>query len=231
MEHLLQRLPSTDKRIFGINRLSLQLSITMANVLSNINIKKTRVSELLKKMSDMTQQLNEDVKKQFANLTPEQLFWKPANNSWSIAQCLAHLNAYYSFYLPAFRERIKNTRFRTPGEYFVSSPLGTATILSVKLGKVKNVKRRLKASKDYNPLINASLKTENAVEDFLAYQEEMLAVIAESRFINIRKAKSALAVNSFVKLRLGDAFQFVVYHNERHVEQAKNVLNSKGFPG
>jgi hypothetical protein len=203
----------------------------MANVLSNINIKKTRVSELLKKMSDMTAQLSDDVKIHFANLTPEQLFWKPNERSWSIAQCLAHLNAYYSFYIPVFKERIKNTRFRTPGEYFVSSPLGTASILSVKLGKVKNVKRRLKAAKDYNPLVNASLKTENAVQDFLAYQEEMLTIIAESRFINIRKAKCALAVNSFVKLRLGDAFQFVVYHNERHVEQAKNVLHTKGFPG
>lgn len=204
--------------------------IRMTNVLSNINIKKTRVSELLKKMSEMTTQLNEDVKKNFLNLTPEQLFWKPNDKSWSIAQCLAHLNAYYSFYIPVFRERIKNTRFRTPGEYFVSSPLGTASVLAVKLGKVKNVKRRLKAAKDYNPLVNASLKTENAVQDFLAYQDEMLKIIAESRFINIRKAKCTLAITSFIKLRLGDAFQVVVYHNERHIEQAKNVLKSKGFP-
>ena len=203
----------------------------MANVLSNINIKKMRVSELLKKMSEMTTQLSDDVKKHFADLTPEQLFWKPNSNTWSIAQCLAHLNAYYSFYIPVFKDRIKNTRFRTPGEYFVSSPLGTASILSVKLGKVKNVKRRMKAAKDYNPLTNTSLKTENAVQDFLAYQEEMLNIIAESRFINIRKAKCAMAVTSLVKLRLGDLFQIVVYHNERHVEQAKNVLKTKGFPG
>lgn len=178
----------------------------------------------------MTTQLTEDVNKNFSNLTPEQLFWKPNERSWSIAQCLAHLNAYYSFYLPVFKERIKNTRFRTPGEYFVSSPLGTATILSVKLGKLKNVKRRLKAAKDYNPLVNASLKTENAVQDFLNYQDDMLKVISESRFINVRKAKCSLAVTTVVKLRLGDAFQFVVYHNERHVEQAKNLIKMPGFP-
>lgn len=202
----------------------------MANVLSNINIKKTRVSELLKRMNDLTNQLNEEVNKNFSHLTPEQLFWKPNERTWSVAQCLAHLNAYYSFYLPVFRERIKNTRFRTPGEYFVSSPLGTATILSVKLGKLKNVKRRLKAAKDYNPIVNASLKTENAVNDFLTYQQEMIQVLAEARFINIRKAKCALAVTTVVKLRLGDAFQFVVYHNERHIEQAKNLLKLAAFP-
>jgi hypothetical protein len=202
----------------------------MTNVLSNINIKKTRVSELLKRVSDLTLHLSEEVRANFTVLTPEQLFWKPNERSWSIAQCLAHLNAYYSFYIPVFKERIKNTRFRTPGEYFVSSPLGTASILAVKLGKVKNVKRRLKAAKDYNPLVNATLKTENAVQDFLDYQDEMLKIIAESRFINIRKAKCALAVTTLIKLRLGDAFQVVSYHNERHVEQAKNVMKAPGFP-
>lgn len=202
----------------------------MTNVLSNINIKKTRVSELLKKMNELTNQLSADVRENFLSLSPEQLFWKPSEKSWSIAQCLAHLNAYYSFYIPVFRERIKNTRFRTPGEYFVSSPLGTASILSVKLGKVKNVKRRLKAAKDYNPLVNATLKTENAVQDFLNYQDEMLKILSDSRFINIRKAKCTLAVTALIKLRLGDAFQVVVYHNERHVEQAKNVMKHRNFP-
>ncbi|MBK9190046.1 MAG: DinB family protein [Crocinitomicaceae bacterium] len=202
----------------------------MTNVLSNINIKKTRVSELLKRVSDLTLHLSEEVRANFTALTPEQLFWKPNERAWSIAQCLAHLNAYYSFYIPVFKERIKNTRFRTPGEYFVSSPLGTASILAVKLGKVKNVKRRLKAAKDYNPLVNATLKTENAVQDFLDYQDEMLKIIAESRFINIRKAKCSLAVTTLIKLRLGDAFQLVSYHNERHVEQAKNVMKTPGFP-
>ena len=202
----------------------------MSNVLSNINIKKTRVSELLKKLGELTQALSDDARKNFGELSPEQLFWRPNERTWSIAQCLSHLNAYYSYYLPVFRERIKNTRFRTPGEYFVSSPLGTASIMSVKLGKVKNVKRRLKSAKDYNPITNATLKTEHAVEEFLANQEEMLRILADSRFINIRKAKCTLAVTSLVKLRLGDAFQFVIYHNERHVEQAKNVMRMNGFP-
>lgn len=202
----------------------------MANVLSNINIKKTKVTELLRKLSDLTELLTIDVKKNFSHLTQEQLFWKPNEKSWSVAQCLAHLNAYYSFYIPVFSERIKNTRFRTPGEYFVSSPLGTGSVLAVKLGKVKNVKRRLKAAKDYNPLVNKTLKTENAIEDFLNYQNEMLLVLADAHHINIRKAKCSLAITPLVKLRLGDAFQFVVYHNERHVEQAKNVLKLKSFP-
>jgi hypothetical protein len=202
----------------------------MANILDNINIKKTRVSELLKKLSDMTVQLSEDVKKNFSHLSPEQLFWRPNDRTWSVAQCLAHLNAYYSFYVPVFRERIKNTRFRTPGEYFVSSPLGTGSVLAVKLGKVKNVKRRLKAAKDYNPLVNKTLPIENAVQDFLQYQEDMMQVLKDAQYINIRKAKCSLAITPLVKLRLGDAFQFLVYHNERHVEQAKNVLKAAGFP-
>ena len=193
-------------------------------------MKKILVTELLKRLSDLTNQISETVRDEFGNLTAEQLFWKPSEKSWSIAQCLAHLNAYSSYYVPVFNERIKNSRFRTPSEYFISTPLGNATYRSVKLGKVKNIRRVLKSPKDYNPLVNKTLKTENAVEDFLAFQDQMTEILDNANQINIKKAKCSLSVRPIIKLRMGDALQFIVYHNERHVEQAKNVMKKANFP-
>lgn len=193
-------------------------------------IKKVLVSDLIDKLTGLTNQLSDVVREEFCPLTQEQLFWKPNDKSWSIAQCLAHLNAYYRYYVPVFNERIKNSRFRTPGKYFISSPLGNATWRSVKLGKARNVRRVLKSPKDYNPLVNKTLKTENAPQDFLKYQDKMLEVLKDSDQINIRKAKCSLSVRPIVKLRMGDAFQFIVYHNERHIEQARKVIKMKGFP-
>ena len=193
-------------------------------------MKKILVTELLKNLSEKSLQLIENVRDDFGSLSAEQLFWKSNEKSWSIAQCLAHLNAYSSYYVPVFNERIKNSRFRTPGEYFVSSPLGNATYRSVKLGKVKNVRRVLKSPKDYNPLVNKTLQTENAVEDFLSFQDQMIDVLKNCSQINIRKAKCSLSVRPIIKLRIGDALQFIVYHNERHVEQARKVMLNPNFP-
>lgn len=193
-------------------------------------MKKIPVAELIQKLEGLTMQLSEAVRQEFEPLTQEQLFWRPNERSWSIAECLAHLNAYYRYYIPVFNERIKNSRFRTPGKTFQSSPLGNATWRSVKLGKLMNVRRVLKSPKDYNPLVNKTLKTQNAISDFLSNQDEMLDVLRNSSQINIRKAKCSLSVRPIVKLRMGDAFQFIVYHAERHIEQARKVKSMKGFP-
>ena len=46
--------------------------------------------------------------------------------------------------------------------------------LSVKLGKVQNVKRKLKARKEYNPSINSSLKSENPIQEMYDNLESIL---------------------------------------------------------
>jgi len=192
--------------------------------------KKLQVSELIDKLSSLTSSLSEEVKAEFANLTAEQLNWRPKDKSWSIAQCLAHLNAYYRYYIPVFNGKISNSRFTKPGEYFSSSPLGTAVYRSVKLGKVKNVKRKLKSRKEYNPLVNKALTTKNAVEEYLNHQVDFIEVLKASLKINMRKTKCPLSLRPVVKLNLGDAFIYMTYHNERHIEQAKRLKVRPNFP-
>jgi hypothetical protein len=48
-------------------------------------------------------------------------------------------------------------------------------------------------------------------------------VIKGSKIANI-------SISKIIRLRLGDALLFVVYHNERHVQQAKNLLKHPKFP-
>lgn len=208
------------------NYLSPRISSQMANRL----MRKIPSDELLNNLIELSNANNKLVEEEFSSLTEEQLFWNPSPGSWSIAQCLAHLNAYHRYYVPVFIERIKNSRFQEPADYFQSSPLGNSTYLMVKLGKLKNVKRKLKSPKDYNPLVNTNLKTEKVVEDFFKYQNSLLEVLEKAKGINIRKTKSSFSVRPIVKLRLGDAFQYIVYHCERHVYQAKRVKEHPNFP-
>lgn len=198
--------------------------------LANPLMRKIKSNDLLDKLSYISKKLIDEVRQDFEGLTDEQLQWKPDKTSWSIAQCFAHLNAFHTFYVPAFEERIKNSRFQDPEESFQSSPLGNSTYIKVKLGKLKNVKRKLKSPKDYNPLVNENLNTEGVIPQFLDFQNQLIATIEGARGINIRKTKMSFTKRPIVKLRVGDAFQYIVYHCERHVEQAKKVKANRKFP-
>lgn len=184
----------------------------------------------MRKLNSVLEGCAADVREEFSGLSEEQLNWQPNERTWSVAQCLAHLNAYFRYYIPVFRGKISNTRFKEPTEFFSSSPLGVAVYRSVKLGKVKNVKRKLKSTKDYNPLINTSLSLENVVQEYLEHIADFKDVLAEGATINLRKTKCPLSLRPVVKLDLGDAFIFTAFHNERHVEQMKRVIESSRFP-
>jgi hypothetical protein len=193
-------------------------------------MKRVAVPTLMRKLALLVESCSETVNTEFAHLRKEQLDWQPNEKSWSISQCLAHLNAYYRYYIPVFRGKISNTRFKDPQEYFSSSPLGIAVSSSVMLGKVKNVKRKLKSTKEYNPLINTTLSLDNVIQEYAVHVQEFKAVLKESAVINLRKTKCPLSLRPVVKLNMGDAFIFTAYHNERHIEQMKRILAMPKFP-
>ncbi|GJQ05611.1 hypothetical protein [Capnocytophaga canimorsus] len=38
--------------------------------------------------------------------------------------------------------------------------------------------------------------------------------------------KTKISISRFLRLRLGDTLQFVVYHNQRHMEQVQDILDA-----
>lgn len=170
------------------------------------------------------------LKRKIAGLSEQQLRWRPNDQSWNILEIAAHLNEYARFYHDAFRQRIEKTRFREPKEHFVSSPLGRSAWVSMKLGNARNIKRKFNAAKAYNPLLHPELVSGNDVTELIAGHEELLTLAEQAKEVNIRKVKVPISISKIVRLRLGDALLFVTYHNERHVQQALNLMALPQFP-
>ena len=185
---------------------------------------------LLEEVATITERNLDLVKKKFSALTENQLTWKPNTTTWNCLEVFAHLNAYAIFYHSAFKKKIEITRFRTPSPQFTSSPLGRSAWQSMKLGKEKNIKRRFNAPKDYNPTVSPGLVTNSTLNDFLKHQNELLDILESSVAVNLRKVKVPISISKLVRLRMGDAFLFVAYHNERHMQQALNLLKHPQFP-
>lgn len=170
--------------------------------------------------------INSSVKK----MSEGQLNWKPSATSWSVNEVLSHLNEYGKYYHPVILRKIENTRFTSTKEAFLSSPLGRSAWKAMKLGNARNIKRKFKAQKDYNPTIDPSLLDGEQVNVFENQQKDLLSIIEKSTTVNLRRVKIPISISKVVRLRLGDALLFVVYHNERHMQQIINLQNSPNFP-
>lgn len=185
---------------------------------------------LLNELSAITIANKNFIESKVKGLSEKQLQWKNTSNSWNCLEILAHLNEYAKFYNLTFKERIAKTKFNEPKETFVSSPLGRSAWRSMKLGNAKNVKRKFKSPKNYNPSHQTELISTTTVDDFLAYQNELEAIIETAKHVNLRKVKVPISISKIVRLRLGDALMFVCYHNERHIEQLRKLIQHKNFP-
>src|SRR6185436_17382482 len=64
------------------------------------------------------QHVAESARQDFGSLSTQQLNWKPAEKSWSIAQCFDHLIATHSLYFPAFQRLATGDKQRTFLERF-----------------------------------------------------------------------------------------------------------------
>ena len=186
--------------------------------------------ELILELNSITNKSLEQVSHQIKGLSDTQRSWKSDTNSWNINEIFSHLNAFSSYYNATFLYKFEVTKFKTPTDEFISSPLGRSAWKSMKLGNAKNVKRKFNAIRTMNPKTNSELNTINSIEDFEHNLTQLLTIITRSATVNIRKVKIPISFSKIVRLRLGDALLYVVYHNERHVQQAINLINHPNFP-
>ncbi|MNV06997.1 DinB superfamily protein [compost metagenome] len=155
----------------------------------------------------------------FKSLTEESLNFKQDELSWSVLECLEHLNLYGRFYLPEIAKSIKSADSKRE-ELFKSGWLGNYFANSM-LPKEKL--NKMKTFKNMNPL-NSRLNKEQVIQEFIQQQEEMLRLLNEARRIDLNKAKTNISISKWIKLKLGDTFRFVIFHIQRHLVQAEKVL-------
>lgn len=168
------------------------------------------------------QTIKETVIKDFEQLPLAIINWQPTPEKWSIAQCLEHLNIYCDYYITTMKDLMgKNKTVVKDANYaYQSSWLGKKSIESVH----PNNKKQQKTLKRFNPPLPKVRA--NAIQVFLEYQEQFLTLLAEAEGININKVKVPVEFFKLLKLRLGDCIEFMVVHQQRHLQQALKVLTA-----
>ncbi|WP_226927410.1 DinB family protein [Frigoriflavimonas asaccharolytica] len=175
--------------------------------------------EFLKKMQQQSREISDAVRKlQSENL--ERLIFKNDANQWNILECVEHLNLYAQFYIPQFEEQLYNNTTK-PNADFKSGILGSYFCKSI-LPK-ENLKK-IKTFQNKNPL-NHKLSI-SVIDDFLNYQDRFALVLENAEKVDLNKIKIKTTIASFIRINLGDAMQFYVNHNIRHLHQISNLIKN-----
>ena len=167
----------------------------------------------------------DDITKQclteFSNLTSEQLNWKPNSSTWSIAQNLDHLIVVNETYYPVLAS-LKAGTYKTPliaKIGFLVSFLGKTVIKAVQPGRQKKMKTF--------PLWEPS--TSNVIGDILnrfqVHQNELIQKIDDAKRLIEKGVVISSPANRNIVYKLETAFDIIVLHEQRHIEQSKELLN------
>jgi hypothetical protein len=158
----------------------------------------------------------------FQTLPLETLQFRPRENAWNVLECIAHLNLYADFYIPEFERKINESNIQ-PEPEFNSTWFGNFCAKSMlpkeKLNKMSTFKNK-------NP-IHLHVDVEE-LEKFVHQHICMIEILNASKKTSLNKVKISTTLSNFIHLRLGDAFQFVINHNSRHIHQAEKVLKISG---
>ena len=155
----------------------------------------------------------------YNQLSLKELNNKVAPDKWSALECIEHLNRYGDFYLPEIKSRIAKGKKSEAEATFKSGLLGNYFAESM-LPKEKL--NKMSTFKSMNPA--GSQLDKGVLTKFIAQQKEILNLLDSARTTNLTKTKTGITISNFIKLRLGDTFRVVIYHNQRHIVQANNAI-------
>jgi hypothetical protein len=171
------------------------------------------------------EQLADEVDTLAAAMMEEQFNWHPRAGSWTVAQCIDHLNVTARVYLPKLDEGIAEAIRR--GLYgagpFQYNWIGRLLVSTT----APPARFRVKAPKEFQPA--PSRRKQETLAAFRAYQVQFIDRLRQANGLDLARARVQSPAASFVRIPLGSAFALMVAHERRHLVQARNVMSAPAF--
>lgn len=154
-------------------------------------------------------------------LSDQELNKRLHQNSWSILECIQHLNMYSDFYHVEIDSKMKKSRI-SPSEYFESGLIGNYFVDSMCLDKSS---KKMKTPQKMNPIFMNLNR--DILDNFIKSQYNLIELLEIAKSKNLSKIKTNISLTKLIKIRLGDTFRFIINHNVRHINQVKRILITK----
>ena len=159
-------------------------------------------------------------KNTFGNLSETQLNWKPDPQSWSIAQNIDHLIVINKTYYPVVQS-VRDGTYKVPftGKFgFMVNFMSSVLLKAVQPDR----KKKMKTFPVWEP--SSSNIPGDILERFEKHQEEFKQLIIKSQDLLEKESLISSPANRNIVYKLETAFDIIVIHEQRHFEQAREVL-------
>src|SRR5580765_8511327 len=170
----------------------------------------------IKQIIQKGDQAKDKVRSEFSNISLEQLNWKPSPESWSIAQCLEHLIMSHNPYFSNLEKIIEGNYKMSSWEKYSTFTRLCGRLLINQLQE--QVKTKRKAPKKIQP--TSGMANLDIIEGYQKNLERFLTLISNCRNIDLDKTIITSPTIPIVTYNLRDAFQFLLQHEHRHINQA-----------
>ncbi|MEO6590562.1 MAG: DinB family protein [Pyrinomonadaceae bacterium] len=172
------------------------------------------------------QAISENAIKNFAELSGEQINWRPSETGWSVGQCFEHLIVTNKLYFPNIQKVIDG---KHRNNFFSKIPFSVDLIAVLMKNTLKpDQKRKTKTFKMFEPAF--SNVSETIIKDFTENNQKLIMMIKAAKGVDIHKVKIAEPLSIALNLRLSDAYDILLMHEKRHFRQAERVLQETIFP-
>ncbi len=163
----------------------------------------------------------QDTKNLIDGLSKQQLNMPEAPDKWSILQCLKHMSIAAQVYVVNIEKVLDRNAPGRNGDVFVSNWKGDMFTRLISPNSNGEVRRPIQTFRSMNPI--EMLDMDNTLNEFIQVHSRLIELIKLSESYDITRTKVATALGPMVKLRLGDAYRFLLGHAERHMVQLKRI--------
>ena len=183
-------------------------------------MKSIKSAILLQQLMESSISLLEDISRLEEYNGTGQLEMNDGAGRWNILQVLEHLNSYYAYYLPIIEMKTSDSN-ATSRIDFTPGWLGAyfTNMMQPMDGTIKN---KMKAFSNHIP--PPRLQASKVIEEFLQHQRKQIYLLELAKKRDINSIRIPISLTPFIKLKLGDTFNFIIAHNNRHLIQIYNLL-------
>jgi uncharacterized damage-inducible protein DinB len=175
---------------------------------------------LIKEIDNVTSEVNSE----FGSLNTEQLNWKPQSEAWSIGQCLEHIIISNSRYFPMMEDLTAGDK---KNSFWERLPLFPKMFGKMLIKSTQNESKKVKTFKVFMP--SGSSINPDIIRQFTNHQEELKKLMLKTNPLNPTTIITS-PVSKYITYSLQDALTILVYHERRHLNQAKRVMKTERFP-
>jgi hypothetical protein len=156
-------------------------------------------------------------------LEDPQLHWRPGE-AWSIGQILEHLVVTSDLYVARVRGKVYSPH---AAHVMQGNSRWEPSLVGWMLVKGLRSKKRLRSPAVFRP---GPAPRPDIVEAFLQRQRTLTQLLRAASALEWNRVRTASPASRLIRLNLGDVFNVLIVHAQRHVKQMSRVREAPEFP-